>query len=51
MPIQYRQLKSRILEPTIGLEPMNLALTKGVLCQLSYVGMSPKLHIVLFQLP
>jgi hypothetical protein len=27
------------MEPTTGIEPVNLFLTKEVLCQLSYVGM------------
>src|SRR5438876_2383210 len=30
------------LEPTAGLEPANLILTKNALCQLSYVGLSSK---------
>jgi hypothetical protein len=31
-------LKTKFVEPTIGLEPMNLFLTKEVLYLLSYVG-------------
>jgi hypothetical protein len=29
----------RIVEPTTGIEPVNLILTKDVLYQLSYVGL------------
>jgi hypothetical protein len=33
-----REISRLILEPTTGLEPVNLFLTKEVLYQLSYVG-------------
>ena len=35
--MSYRGVKAG-LEPTGGLEPPNLVLTKNALCQLSYVG-------------
>ena len=38
-------LKTKV-EPTTGIEPVNLFLTKEVLYQLSYVGMRNKTRIV-----
>ena len=36
LPIQFSTQNQ--MEPTIGIEPMNLILTKDALYQLSYVG-------------